>query len=101
MRKASTPLNQFGFALKRVRKATGLTQEDFTDGSGRTYISALERGLQSPTLKKVDELASLMGIHPLALLILAYVKTTGSSQNELTKALDDLESLGLQDNGVV
>lgn len=40
--------------------------------SGRTYVSALELGLKSPTLGKVDELAEVLGVHPLTLLALAY-----------------------------
>lgn len=62
----------FGKALKKVRKKRGLTQEDFSLTSSRTYVSSLERGLKSPTLDKVDELAFTLGIHPLTLLLLAY-----------------------------
>lgn len=49
-----------------------VTQEDFVSVSGRTYVSTLERGLKSPTLNKVDELSTVMGVHPLALLTLTY-----------------------------
>jgi len=67
-------LNQaFGAALKSLRKSRALTQEDFSTVSSRTYLSTLERGLKSPTLDKVEELASVMGIHPLTLLTYAYL----------------------------
>jgi transcriptional regulator with XRE-family HTH domain len=59
-------------ALKTVRKARGLSQEAFSDVSSRTYMSSLERGLKSPTLKKVVELCEVMDVHPLTLLTLAY-----------------------------
>jgi transcriptional regulator with XRE-family HTH domain len=59
-------------ALKEVRKARGLTQEDFSVVSSRTYISMLERGLKSPTLDKIDDLAGVMEVHPITLLALAY-----------------------------
>ncbi|WP_066702960.1 helix-turn-helix domain-containing protein [Curvibacter delicatus] len=72
MPSASTIQNQFAKALKRVRAATGRTQEDFALVSSRTYISSLERGQKSPTLKKIDELAQVLGIHPLTLLTLSY-----------------------------
>ena len=49
-----------------------VTQEAFGGVSSRTYVSTLERGLKSPTLRKVDDLSSTMGIHPLTLLTLAY-----------------------------
>ncbi|MCB2427676.1 helix-turn-helix domain-containing protein [Methylophaga pinxianii] len=62
----------FGKALKAFRLANGLTQEDFAEVSSRTYISSLERGLKSPTIEKVNEIAGDMGICPLSLMILTY-----------------------------
>ncbi|MGY0553873.1 helix-turn-helix domain-containing protein [Vreelandella sp. 2A-K22] len=59
-------------ALKTVRKARGLSQEDFSDVSSRTYLSTLERDLKSPTLSKLAELCKVMEVHPLTLLTLAY-----------------------------
>ena len=59
-------------ALKTIRKARGLSQEDFSDVSSRTYMSTLERDLKSPTLNKLAELCEVMEIHPLTLLTLAY-----------------------------
>jgi transcriptional regulator with XRE-family HTH domain len=66
-------INQFGVAFRRVRLARGLTQEDFTQQSGRTYISELEREVKQPTLQKIDELAEPLGVHPLTLLVMAYL----------------------------
>jgi transcriptional regulator with XRE-family HTH domain len=65
----------FAKALKKMRKARGLTQEDFSVISSRTYISMLERGLKSPTLEKIEALAGLMKVHPMTLLALTYVKS--------------------------
>ncbi|MBB5213957.1 helix-turn-helix domain-containing protein [Parapusillimonas granuli] len=59
-------------ALRRIRKARGLSQEAFSDVSSRTYMSALERDLKSPTLNKLAELCEVMEIHPLTLVTLAY-----------------------------
>lgn len=75
--------NQFAKALKRVRAATGRTQEDFALVSSRTYVSSLERGQKSPTLKKIDELAQVLGVHPLTLLTLAYTSSDSAGpENE-------------------
>jgi transcriptional regulator with XRE-family HTH domain len=63
---------RFARTLRDIRKAQKLTQEDFSIVSSRTYLSTLERGLQSPTLDKLDELASVMRVHPVTLLALAY-----------------------------
>lgn len=64
--------DRFAKALKKARKARGLTQEDFSSLSSRTYVSTLERGMKSPTLSKINELAEILNIHPLTLLVLAY-----------------------------
>lgn len=62
----------FGLVLKQVRKAKGLTQEDFGDVSSRTYLSTLERGMKSITLEKLNDLALVLGVHPLTLSVLTY-----------------------------
>lgn len=63
----------FGQALRKLRARTGTTQEDFSEVSSRTYVSSLERGIRGPTIEKVDELAKVMGVHPLTLLVATYV----------------------------
>lgn len=68
-------LKRFGEGLQRVRKSRGLTQEDFSTVSSRTYLSSLERGLKAPTITKIEQLASVIGVHPLSLLALAYMPT--------------------------
>lgn len=85
----------FALALRKARKARGLTQEDFSIVSSRTYLSTLERGIKSPTLDKVQELADTLKIHPLTLLALAYSSIEG--EQELPDLLDKikLEILGL------
>lgn len=87
---SSTPKiqNHFFSALRYARQRTGLTQEDFAVLSSRTYISSLERDLKSPTLHKVDQLADVMGLHPLTLLTLAYV----SGADELAEMIDTLKN---------
>ncbi len=63
-----------GIALREARKGKRLTQEDFVGVSGRTYLSEIERGLKSPTLEKLDQLARHIGIHPLELLVACYAR---------------------------
>ena len=59
-------------ALRTVRKNKGLTQEDFGVVSSRTYLSSLERGLKSPTVDKLEEIAGVLGVHPATILLMAY-----------------------------
>ena len=62
--------------LQRARKSRELTQEDFSDVSSRTYLSSLERGMKAPTLTKVDQIATVIGVHPLSLIAYAYLPRT-------------------------
>jgi transcriptional regulator with XRE-family HTH domain len=73
----------FAMALRRIRKNQNLTQEDFSLISSRTYLSSLERGLKSPTLEKIDALASTMGVHPLTLMTLCYQQCEQLPSDEL------------------
>jgi transcriptional regulator with XRE-family HTH domain len=66
-------LKRFGLGLQRARKSRDLTQEDFSDVSSRTYLSSLERGIKAPTITKLDEIATVIGVHPLSLIAYAYV----------------------------
>ena len=93
MPSASLNRNQFARALKQARRATGLTQEDFAVESSRTYVSTLERGLQSPTLNKVDGLARVMGVHPLTLLLMAYSGSAAERKQTLATVTAEIEKL--------
>ena len=77
MKTPQIPRNDFASGLRKTRDAQGLSQEDFGLVSSRTYVSSLERGLKSPTLNKVDDLANTLGVHPLTLLVVSYVDDYG------------------------
>jgi transcriptional regulator with XRE-family HTH domain len=64
-----------------------VTQEDFGLVSSRTYISTVERGLKSPTLGKIEQLAEVLGVHPLALLTVAYMDEVTPKDVERTTTL--------------
>lgn len=79
MPEAIHPHHDFSTALQCARKRLGVTQEAFDLVSSRTYVSAVERGLKVPTLSKIDEFAGVLGIHPLTLLVTAYVRDARAS----------------------
>jgi transcriptional regulator with XRE-family HTH domain len=56
----------FGLVLRSLRLARGLSQERLGNdaGSGRTYISELERGVKGASLKTIFRLAPLLGVEP-------------------------------------
>lgn len=74
----------FAEALKNLRKRRKLTQEDFVTVTSRGYMSQLERGMRSPTLDKVGDLAAVMSVHPASLIIGSYLEES---------PYQDLESL--------
>lgn len=54
----------FGLALREARERRGISQErlGLKAGFHRTYISFLERGLRSPTLEAVFQLAAILDV---------------------------------------
>jgi transcriptional regulator with XRE-family HTH domain len=56
----------FGLTLHELRKARKVTQEElgFESGYHRTYISQLERGQKSPSLKTIFQLAAALKTSP-------------------------------------
>lgn len=67
------PKNRFSRALRTARAARKISQEGFGEVSGRTYISQLERGERQATLSKIDDLATVLTVHPGSLVLLSYL----------------------------
>jgi transcriptional regulator with XRE-family HTH domain len=95
MPRTSRKDNNFARALARTRLATGRIQEDFLPVSSQQTISKLENGHAQPTLAKVDDLASVMGVHPASLIALAYfdLKDPTSVRALMEPVLRELEVL--------
>ena len=73
-----------GITLKKIRTLRGLSQEDFSIVSSRTYLSSLERGLKSVTLEKLEEIATVLNVHPSTIVVMAYsIKNPSITHNEL------------------
>lgn len=56
--------------VRRIRLATGLSQEGLADRAGlhRTYISSLERGQRNVSVQNIFLLADALGVSPAELL---------------------------------
>lgn len=80
-------LKRFGMGLQRARKSRDLTQEDFSVVSSRTYLSSLERGLKAPTITKIDEIATVIGVHPLSLIAYAYLPLDSAERDQFWAAI--------------
>ncbi|MGF6091619.1 helix-turn-helix domain-containing protein [Pseudomonas sp. 18173] len=67
----------FGFTLRRLRLAKGLTQEAFYDIVSESYVSKLENGKRTPTWGLVTEIASILEVDPLVLITLVVAEQRG------------------------
>jgi transcriptional regulator with XRE-family HTH domain len=92
-------LKRFGIALQRARKSRGLTQEDFSNVSSRTYLSSLERVMKAPTITKIDDIAKAIGVHPLSLLACAYLPSNPAERDQFWRTI--AAEVTSFDNGVV
>jgi len=57
-------LNRFGKKVRKLRKKSGLSQEDFANRIGlhRTYIGAIERGERNISLENIEKIARALKI---------------------------------------
>jgi DNA-binding XRE family transcriptional regulator len=60
------PEKAFGMALREVRRSKEISQERLALEAGfdRTYISLIERGISSPTIRKVYRIAQTLNVAP-------------------------------------
>ena len=58
------PEKAFGQALREIRRGREISQEKLGLDAGfdRTYISLIERGINSPTIRTVVKLASVLDV---------------------------------------
>lgn len=64
MQKKNAVQIKFGKALRKHRKARGLTQEELAELSGLhfTYIGSVERGERNVSIKSIDTLIRALGL---------------------------------------
>lgn len=87
-RKRVPPQADFGRALRQLRTARGLVQEDMLLATSRRHISRIEQGHQVPSVRTIEVLAEQMQIHPLTLIAAAYCsELDATSVSELFKTL--------------
>ena len=57
-----SPRQAFGQVMRELRRKRGISQERLGQEAGfhRTYVSLLERGIKSPSLNALFELASVL-----------------------------------------
>jgi transcriptional regulator with XRE-family HTH domain len=60
----------FGLAVREIRVARGLSQDDAAHAAGldRTTFGHVERAVKSPTLRTVENLARALEVRPIDLM---------------------------------
>ena len=55
---------KFGLRIRELRKATGISQEEFADrcGFARSYMSRIERGGANPSLDAIEVLSKALQV---------------------------------------
>ena len=66
----SGPEKAFGIVLREIRESAGLSQLDVyvKFGIDRTQLSAIERGVQSPTLRTIVRFSKAYRVNPSELM---------------------------------
>ncbi len=58
------PVKAFGLALREIRVSRQISQEElaFNSGFDRTYVSMVERGVRSPTIRSLVQFAEALQV---------------------------------------
>ena len=90
----------FAVTLRALRKAKGMSQDEFSEAMGRHYTSWLENGNSSVTLDKVVAIAAVLKVEPLVMVALCESVRTGQSVQETMKGVLVATTL-LSQNGLL
>lgn len=90
-------LHAFPQALKKLLAARSRDPKVLQTAISATHLRYVERGLKSPTLRKVERIARELDLQPLTVLLATYaeVNPDDSLQEQLGLALQELSGLGL------
>lgn len=87
-----------GAALRQLREGLHVAQEEMP--GSQSYLSGVERGLRMPSLEKVDELATAMGVSPLTVMTLAYALLKDRTPRDLfSEVSHDIKRAGIPSPG--
>ena len=80
-----------GIAIRKIRISRAVPQEVL--GPSQSYVSDVERGMKSPSIEKIDDIATVLGVHPVTLLAYAYVQAGVPSSDLLERIHFELSQL--------
>lgn len=80
-----------GIAIRKIRISRAMPQEGL--GPSQSYVSDVERGMKSPSIEKIDDIATVLGVHPVTLLAYAYVQAGVQPSDLLERIQFELSQL--------
>jgi len=90
----------FAVTLRALRKAKGMSQDEFSEALGRHYTSWLENGNSSVTLDKLVAIAAVLQIEPLVMIALCESVRSGQSVQKTMEGVLAATTL-LSQNGLL
>jgi transcriptional regulator with XRE-family HTH domain len=86
-------LQAFGRVVRRLRQERGMTQAELAArlSLGRTSVTNLEKGQQSPPLAMLPDIAGALGVDPLSLVAEAVRGDIGAKTGALAAVVHDEE----------
>lgn len=84
-----------GDVLKSYRLKRNISQESM--GPSQTYISNLERGRWSASIDKIEQMAKMLGVHPVSVILAGYLSSEEEADSDklLERIRNELREIGL------
>lgn len=83
-----------GEALKSYRTIRGVSQESL--GPSQPYISNIEAGRGSASVDKIEQMANILGVHPVSVILAGYLASSEDAEREqvISRIRDELKEIG-------
>ncbi|MCY1282667.1 hypothetical protein D9M71_790710 [compost metagenome] len=84
-----------GAAIKSYRLERNISQESL--GPSQPYISNLEAGRWSASLDKIEQMAEVLGVHPVSVILAGYLSCESAAESDevLARIRSELSEIGL------
>lgn len=84
-----------GASLRSYRLKRDVSQESL--GPSQPYISNLEAGRGSASIDKIEQMALVLGVHPVSIILAGYLRSSEEVDTEgvLSRIHSELKEIGL------
>jgi transcriptional regulator with XRE-family HTH domain len=84
-----------GAAIRAYRLKANVAQEAL--GASQSYVSALENGKWNMSIEKIEQIADVLGVHPVSIIIAGYISAGHERDKKalLSRIRDELKEIDL------